>query len=105
MTVTEMKTLIALLCLSISTSVFAKTIEDAVGERTIWQHINLKYDVLGHGEGKTVYFYQTEEACRSAAKGIDSLINLCVSVTTPTTYTKEELDAYFLLQKKYLRDR
>lgn len=99
-----MKRLTTLLLLSMSTSVFAASIEEAVGERTIWQHINLEYDVLGHREGKTVYFYQTEEACRSAAKGIDSLINLCVSVTVPTTYTKEELDAYFLLQKKYLRD-
>lgn len=118
-----MKTLIAsislvTLCLLPAVANARATIEDARGTRTLWLYLSADNDMLGDGgdwvgrhpearnRRNAALYYDSEEACLGMKNyGLDrglvpNLINLCVPIEVPTTYTKEELEAYFLLKNK-----
>ena len=98
------------------------TAEDAQGTRTLWLYLSADNDMLGNGidwvgrhpdaanRRNAALAFDSEESCLWMKNyGLDrglmpNLINLCIPIEVPTTYTKEELDAYRLLQGKKSRD-
>ena len=94
------------------------TVEDAQGTRTLWLYLNADNDMLGNGidwvgrhpdtanRSNAALAFESEESCLWMKDyGLDrglvpNLINLCISIEVPTTYTKEELEAHRLLQLK-----
>ena len=98
------------------------TVEDAQGTRTLWLYLNADNDMLGNGidwvgrhpdaanRSNAALAFESEESCLWMKNyGLDqglvpNLINLCISIEVPTTYTKEELEAHRLLQLKRSRD-
>ena len=98
------------------------TVEDAQGTRTLWLYLNADNDMLGNGidwvgrhpdaanRSNAALAFESEESCLWMKNyGLDqglvpNLINLCISIEVPTTYTKQELEAHRLLQIKRSRD-
>ena len=98
------------------------TVEDAKGTRTLWLYLSADNDMLGNGidwvgrhpdaanRSNAALAFESEESCLWMKNyGLDrglvpNLINLCISIEVPTTYTKEELEAHRLLQLKRSRD-
>ena len=98
------------------------TVEDAKGTRMLWLYLSADNDMLGNGidwvgrhpdaanRSNAALAFESEESCLWMKNyGLDrgfmpNLINLCISIEVPTTYTKEELEAHRLLQNKRSRD-